>query len=158
MSEKIYPSINILTISDTRDLTTDLSGQTIEKMVKSDHLVVKNRVIVKDELNEIRSAYEKLADSDILITNGGTGIAKRDVTWEAMEMFAITEIPGFGEFFRQLSYQEIGTHAMASRAFAFFDQKNQLIFCLPGSTNACELAVSKLILPEIYHLIKERKK
>ena len=147
--------ISILTISDTRNLENDLSGKKIEELAQEHEILT--RKIVKDERTDIQQAYEKL-DTEIIITNGGTGLAKRDVTFEALQPFVSREIPGFGEIFRKLSYEEIGSHAIASRAFAFFNHKDQLTFVLPGSTKACELAMKKLILAELEHLIHERRK
>ena len=158
MSEKLELSVGILTISDTRTLDTDLSGQKIESLLHEAGLHIFSRLVKIDDKMEIRQGFELLGDADVVITNGGTGIAKRDVTFEALEPFMYQEIPGFGEFFRKLSFDQIGTHAMASRATAFFTDDDQLAFVLPGSTAACQLAVSQLILPEIYHLIKERRK
>lgn len=148
-------SIKILTISDTRDLESDKSGQLIASLLGNAYQL--SRELVKDEILEISHAIEK-EDFDILICNGGTGIAKRDLTFEAVQPFIAQEIPGFGEIFRWLSYQDIGSHAIASRALAFFTKSDKLIFALPGSTKACQLAMEKLILPELDHLIKERRK
>lgn len=158
MSEKLNLTIGILTISDTRNLLTDLSGQKIAEIAEIADLNIFDRLVKKDEPAEIRAGFDALLGADVIITNGGTGIAKRDVTFEALQPLIAQEIFGFGELFRLLSFQEIGTHAIASRALAFFTATDKLVFVLPGSPNACELAMNKLILPEIYHLIKERRK
>jgi molybdenum cofactor synthesis domain-containing protein len=147
--------IGILTISDTRDVASDSSGQVIADFLSAHELT---RKIVRDELTDIQAMLAELTACDVIITTGGTGIARRDVTFEALAPLIATEIPGFGELFRQLSFAEIGTHALASRALAFFDADNRLIFALPGSTNAVTLAMKQLILPEMAHLIKERRK
>lgn len=158
MKENLTLSIGILTISDTRNLLTDLSGQTIEQIITDHQLIVTDRMVVSDDVEAIHSGLEQLWDADVLITTGGTGLAKRDVTFEAVQPLIAQEIPGFGEFFRLLSFKEIGTHAMASRSLAFFTEDDKLVFVLPGSTHAVTLAMKQLILPEIYHLIKERRK
>ena len=158
MSEKLILSIGILTVSDTRDLLTDLSGQKIAELAINNGLQVIDRIVVHDDVAKIQTGFELLRTADVLISNGGTGLAKRDVTLEAIQPLIAQEIPGFGEFFRALSFEEIGTHALASRATAFFTTDDKLVFVLPGSTHAAQLAMEKLILPEIYHLIKERRK
>lgn len=150
---------NILTISDTRDLDNDLSGQLIAEKLIEKGFTAGRRLIVKDDIAAIQQACRELAPAcDALILNGGTGIAKRDVTFEAVLPLLDQEIPGFGELFRYLSFKEIGSHAMASRALAGFDKEDTLLFCLPGSQKACRLGMEALILPELVHLLKERRK
>ena len=158
MSEKISLQIGILTVSDTRNLDNDFSGLKIQELAQEKELQVVNRLVVKDDIQQIRTGFETLAGLDVVICNGGTGIAKRDVTFESLQPLMQQELPGFGELFRALSFQEIGSHALASRATCFFTAQDQLVFVLPGSTSACELAMQRLILPEIYHLIKEKRK
>lgn len=158
MTDKIDLKLGILTISDTREMEDDQSGQTIATLACEHGLKVAQRLIRKDDIAQIQDGLSELAQMDVIITNGGTGIAKRDVTFEAVQPLIHQEIPGFGELFRYLSYQAIGSHAMASRACAFFSNSDQLVFVLPGATQACQLAMQQLILPEIYHLIKERRK
>lgn len=152
--------IGLLTISDTRNERDDFSGQTIMQTVKEAGFVMVHYHLVKDEIPLIQQAYLKLVNTDceVILTNGGTGISKRDVTPEALQPFIKKELPGFGELFRWLSFQEIGSHAMASRACAGFNEQEQLLFLLPGSVKACQLAMKQLILPEIPHLLKERRK
>ncbi|MDR0199572.1 MAG: MogA/MoaB family molybdenum cofactor biosynthesis protein [Streptococcaceae bacterium] len=150
--------IGILTVSDTRILETDESGDVIARGLSGLTSEEISRKLVRDDVGEIRVGLDALKSVEIVIVNGGTGIAKRDVTFEAVQSLIVTEIPGFGELFRALSFQEIGTHAIASRALAFFDSRNRLIFCLPGSPKACQLAIDKIIRPEIDHLLKERAK
>lgn len=152
----------ILTISDTRDLTTDASGNflqaTLEANTDFDEFP---RRVVKDDILEIQHAFTELAllpEVTLILTNGGTGIARRDVTFEALTPLLSDTIPGFGELFRQLSYEDIGTHAMASRAEAGFTVRQQLCFILPGSKKANALAMNQIILPELKHLFKERTK
>ncbi|MDQ0220059.1 MogA/MoaB family molybdenum cofactor biosynthesis protein [Peribacillus cavernae] len=151
----------VITISDTRDKDTDKSGkQMIELLQANGHGVIEYE-IVKDEREEIRKAIVKGTESigiDVILTNGGTGIAKRDVTIETVKELIDKEIPGFGELFRMLSYQEdIGSAAILSRAVAGVVQ-NKAIFSTPGSTGAVRLAMIKLILPELGHVVKELNK
>jgi molybdenum cofactor biosynthesis protein B len=113
--------------------------------------------ILKDEPAQIQAHLEALgerSDVDALIFNGGTGIASRDTTYEALESLLEKTLPGFGEVFRFLSYQEIGSRAIASRAVAGV-YKMKLVFSIPGSTGAVKLAVQKLILPELIHLVTQ---
>ncbi|WP_088808669.1 MULTISPECIES: molybdenum cofactor biosynthesis protein B [Listeria] len=153
-------TVAILTISDTRTFETDSSGAYIEEsLAASPHRVLK-RVIVPDDAVQIKQAMEALKQEDIhcIISTGGTGLAKRDVTFETLVSEIIQEIPGFGELFRQISFAEIGTRAMATRAFSGFLDNDILFFALPGSKNACETGMKHLILPEMGHLLAERHK
>ena len=113
--------------------------------------------ILKDELKEIRQAIARLQTQsviDVILLNGGTGISPRDTTYDAIEPLLDKTLPGFGELFRMLSYSDIGSRAMASRAIAG-TLGHQLLFSIPGSSNAVILAMEKLILPEISHLVKQ---
>ncbi|MBC1520649.1 MogA/MoaB family molybdenum cofactor biosynthesis protein [Listeria aquatica] len=150
----------ILTISDTRTLETDASGMMIKELLEASGHPVLERVLVPDDADEIRLALKRLEEKQIscLISTGGTGISKRDVTFEALFQQIEQEIPGFGELFRMISYQEIGSKAMASRAFAGFTKRDSLFFALPGSKNAVQTGMQNLILPELPHLIAERRK
>lgn len=150
----------ILTVSDTRNLDNDKSGQTIATALTTAEITVTQRLVVPDDIVAIQSAFLQLelTEPDLIITNGGTGIAQRDVTFDALEPLLPVTIPGFGEHFRQISFTEIGTRALASRALAGFNVRNQLCFVLPGSTNACQTALQQLILPEWQHLLFERRK
>jgi molybdopterin adenylyltransferase len=119
------------------------------------------RHLIKDDAGALRSLLTKLAadpEIDLLLTTGGTGISTRDNTVPVVTQFITTPIPGFGELFRMLSYEQIGSGAMLSRALAGVidnHSRRQLIFALPGSKHAVELAMTKLILPEIRHLVWE---
>lgn len=150
----------ILTVSDTRNLDNDKSGQTIATALGTAEITVTQRLVVPDDIVAIQSAFLQLelTEPDLIITNGGTGIAQRDVTFDALEPLLPVTIPGFGEHFRQISFTEIGTRALASRALAGFNVRDQLCFVLPGSTNACQTALQQLILPEWQHLLFERRK
>jgi molybdopterin adenylyltransferase len=151
----------IITVSDTRDKDTDKSGKLmIELLTEAGHEII-DYVIVKDEANPIRDAVIKGCKDDsidVVLTNGGTGIALRDVTIETVQELFTKEITGFGELFRLLSYQEdIGSSAILSRAIAGV-YLNKAIFSTPGSTGAVRLAMKKLILPEIGHVVRELQK
>lgn len=150
----------ILTVSDTRDLNTDKSGKLIAEQLQHHGVTVMARHVVIDDIVDIQQqflTFEQLGP-DLIITNGGTGIAQSDVTITALTPLLPTMIPGFGEAFRELSFAEIGTRTLASKAEAGFNNRNQLCYCLPGSTNACQTALDRLILPEFEHLLFERHK
>src|SRR5690606_14410586 len=95
------------------------------------------------------------AGAEVVLVTGGTGISRRDTTVEAIEALLAKPLPGFGELFRLLSFQEIGSAAMLSRATAGLDGEGVLLFALPGSTGACRTALERLILPELGHLVRE---
>lgn len=147
----------VVTVSDSRTKDTDESGHIIIEKLNSDgHLVVDYR-IVRDDISEIKGAIIANLENvevKVIICNGGTGIAKRDVTVEAVSAFMEKSIEGFGEFFRHLSYEEIGIAALMSRAVggvAF----GKIILCLPGSSGAVRLAMDKIVLPQIGHMVWE---
>lgn len=145
----------VLTVSDTRDETTDTSGKLIREMlVEAGHKVLYYE-IVRDEAPRIGDAIAHAAVTPgvrALLISGGTGIAPRDVTHEVIASKLEKKIDGFGELFRQLSYEEIGPAAMLSRAVAG-TYKGTIIFSIPGSRGAVRLALEKLILPELGHAV-----
>lgn len=148
-------SCAVITVSDTRSPDTDRSGQLIQLLLLKAGHSIGAYTIVKDEPSEIipqMQAFCQRSNLDVLIFNGGTGIAPRDTTYDAIASLLEKTLPGFGELFRFLSYQEIGSRAMASRAVAGVCQ-GKLVFSLPGSTKAVKLAVEQLILPELVHLV-----
>lgn len=147
-------SLAIVTVSDTRDLFHDASGGLIADLAQKAGHRVARRTLVRDEPHEIRAALrEALTEGvDAVVFTGGTGIARRDVTIEALAPRFVKRLDGFGELFRALSHQAIGSAAMASRADAGVVD-GRLVFLLPGSPDACELAMEKLILPELPHLV-----
>jgi molybdopterin adenylyltransferase len=150
----------VITLSDTRTAATDTSGKKIAELLTADSHPVVEQLLLKDEPALLQSALSKLLqreDIDAILTNGGTGISRRDQTIRIIEKTIETPLPGFGELFRQLSYQQIGSGAMLSRAVAGI-AKGKFIFAMPGSTAAVELAMTKLILPEIRHLLHELRK
>lgn len=153
-------SCAVLTVSDSRGPETDRGGDLlVERLQTADHRVVM-REWVKDEPLEIgRVLGEWLARPEIqvILTTGGTGISRRDTTVEIVERFLDKRLDGFGEIFRALSFEEIGSAAMLSRAVAGLT-RGVFVFALPGSTAAVELALDRLILPELPHLLWERQR
>ncbi|WP_066311250.1 molybdenum cofactor biosynthesis protein B [Bacillus sp. FJAT-29814] len=151
----------VITVSDTRDKETDKSGRLMMDLLEEAGHRIVEYVIVKDEAEPIKTEILRgcgREDIDVILTNGGTGIAKRDVTIETVQALLEKEIVGFGELFRMLSYQEdIGSAAILSRAIAGV-VKNKAVFSTPGSSGAVRLAMNRLILPEIGHVVKEIKK
>ena len=147
----------VLTVSDTRNEKTDESGKIAKELIsKKGHQVLAYKIIRNDKSLIQTTAKEILQNPEInvIVTIGGTGIGKRDLTVEAVSKLLDKKIEGFGELFRSLSYREIGEAAMISRATAG-TINGKLVFCLPGSKNAVGLALNKLILPGLGHVIKE---
>ena len=148
----------IITVSDTRSANDDRGGPLIRELLEAQGHQVSGALLVRDEKREIeeavRAALEGVIGSEAIILTGGTGIGERDVTPEAVEPLLTKHLPGFGEVFRVLSYQEIGAATMLSRAFAGIIGRT-LIFALPGSPNAVRLAMEKLVAPELGHLVRE---
>lgn len=147
----------IITVSDTRDETTDTSGQTIKNFLDDDkHQTIGYR-IVKDEPTEVESLLNEVLarnDVDAVIVNGGTGIAPRDGTYEVVSRFLEKKLDGFGEIFRYLSYLDIGSAAIMSRAAAG-SARGKILISLPGSRAAVMLAMEKLVLREIRHMVSQ---
>ncbi|HYT00211.1 MAG TPA: molybdenum cofactor biosynthesis protein B [Thermoplasmata archaeon] len=143
----------VVTISDSRTPETDESGKLIrDLLLRAGHSVLFH-VVVKDDAKAILDAIEQASwTCDAIVTNGGTGLARRDVTIPALLPAFEKTLPGFGELFRSLSYASIGSAAMLSGAIAG-TYHGRLVFCLPGSPDACRLAVEKLILPELGHAV-----
>ena len=150
----------VITVSDTRTVENDRSGALMrERLAGGGHEVIFS-TIVKDEPEQIRALLDAwTADGacDAILFNGGTGIAARDTTFDAISGRLEKELPGFGELFRMLSYSEIGAAAMLSRATAGVIG-TCLVFSTPGSSNAVALAMEKLIVPELQHLVYELRK
>ena len=149
----------VITVSDTRWPETDTSGKLIKQLLQNAGHAIGEYAILKDEPTQIRELLATLGqrpDLDALIFNGGTGIAPRDTTYDALENELSKTLPGFGELFRFLSYQEIGSRAIASRAVAGVYQ-SKLVFSVPGSSNAVKLAIESLIIPELVHLVNQIK-
>jgi molybdopterin adenylyltransferase len=145
----------VITVSDTRTPETDRSGQLIQQLLSGAGHTIGFYALVKDEPDQIRFQLRTLSDRPdlhALIFNGGTGIAPRDTTYDAIAALLEKTLPGFGEIFRWLSYEEIGSRAISSRAIAGV-YRDKLVFSVPGSSNAVRLAMEKLILPEVVHLV-----
>jgi len=150
----------IVTVSDTRTEATDRSGRAIIDLLTTGGHVVVGRTIVKDEPELVRDTVERqLANPDVqvIITTGGTGITSRDSTYEAVSAILQKRLDGFGELFRMLSYQEIGSAAMMSRACAGL-AAGRIVVSLPGSEAAVRLAVERLLIPELGHLVQQASK
>jgi molybdenum cofactor biosynthesis protein B len=152
--------VAIITVSDTRTERDDHSGKAISEILAvAGHTVVR-KDIVKDDQEQIRAALRGLiedANVQAVIMNGGTGVSLRDVTLESVHDFGEKQLPGFGELFRMLSYEDIGSAAIMSRAAAFVTE-GKVVFCLPGSEKAVRLATTKLIAPELGHLVWEARR
>ncbi len=148
----------VLTISDTRTEATDTSGAAIADALTAAGHVIAGRRLLRDDPEPVAEAVRSATvTADVIITTGGTGITARDSTYEAISRLLDKRLDGFGELFRMLSYQEIGAAAMLSRACAGTIRRTA-VFSLPGSEKAVRLAMSKLILPEIGHIVREMKR
>ncbi len=157
----------VLTISDTRTTKTDKGGRTIrELLAEAGHRVI-DHTIVRDEPAAIRASLTDWVSNpeiQVILTTGGTGIAKRDTTIEVVESILTSRLDGFGELFRMLSWDEVQSSAMLSRATGGLvtgsvgedSSSDTFVFSMPGSTNAVRLGMTKLIIPELAHLIWER--
>ncbi|OGL64132.1 MAG: molybdenum cofactor biosynthesis protein [Candidatus Tectomicrobia bacterium RIFCSPLOWO2_02_FULL_70_19] len=147
----------VITVSDTRTEATDTSGRLIQNLLADGGHRVAFYRIVKDEPDQIRAAIEAACAErgvQVVITNGGTGITARDTTYDVVASMIEKEMPGFGELFRFVSYQDIGTAAILTRATAG-TCRGAIILTLPGSGNACRTGMEKIILPEISHMVRE---
>ncbi len=147
----------VLTVSDTKNPETDTSGTVIRELLTAAGHRVAGSAIVRDEPAEVaRLVRDACARDDVqtVILTGGTGITSRDSTYEAVEALLDKRLPGFGELFRMLSFQEIGAAAMLSRAQMGIHAR-RIVVSLPGSPNACRLALDKLLIPELGHLLRE---
>ncbi|HWE95641.1 MAG TPA: MogA/MoaB family molybdenum cofactor biosynthesis protein [Tepidisphaeraceae bacterium] len=150
----------VITLSDTRTEATDTSGRRIRELLGAAGHQVSAYHIIPDDVDRLGALLaECLArpDLDALLTNGGTGISRRDRTIEVVERHLDQPLPGFGELFRMLSWEQIASGAMLSRAVGGI-AKGKIIFAMPGSTKAVELAMTKLIVPELRHLLHELRK
>ena len=158
--KKLSPAVAncyILTVSDTRTEATDDSGRAIFDLLFAGGHQVTGRKIVRDEPDQVRAAIEEqLANplTQVVITTGGTGITSRDTTFEVIDALLDKRLDGFGELFRMISYQDIGSAAIMSRACAGL-ARGKVIISLPGSEAAVRLAMTRLILPELGHLVRE---
>jgi len=147
----------VLTVSDTRTADTDTSGRAIAALLEAAGHDVAGRAIVKDDPELVRGTIEQQlakADVQVIITTGGTGITSRDSTYEAIDALLQKRLDGFGELFRMLSYEQIGSAAMMSRATAGL-ASGRIIVSLPGSEAAVRLAMERLLIPELGHLVQQ---
>ncbi|MGE0463611.1 MAG: molybdenum cofactor biosynthesis protein B [Vicinamibacterales bacterium] len=150
----------VVTVSDTRTEETDTGGKAIvDLLTAAGHTVIARR-IVRDEPEEVAALVKLQAAMehvDVIVTTGGTGITRRDSTFEAIDGLLEKKLPGFGELFRMLSFQEIGPAAMLSRACAG-TCRGKVVVALPGSENAVRLAMTRLLVPELGHLVAETRR
>lgn len=150
----------VITVSDTRTEETDKSGQLIKELLADAGHATRAYHIIKDEPGQIRPLLQSLlgrGDVEAVIINGGTGVARRDVTFDVVSALVEKPLPGFGELFRALSWEEIGSAAMLSRAMAGAIG-DKVVFSMPGSSGAVRLAMEKLVLPEMPHIVYELRK
>jgi molybdenum cofactor biosynthesis protein B len=150
----------VITVSDTRTTDNDVSGDTIVDLLESAGHIVSGRTIVKDDPEAVRGTITRqIANPDVqvIITTGGTGITSRDSTFEAIAGLLQKRLDGFGELFRMLSYEQIGPAAMMSRASAGL-VAGRIVVSLPGSEAAVRLALEKLVVPELGHLVQQASK
>ena len=150
----------VVTVSDTRTLASDRGGQLLVESLETAGHTITRREIVPDDPNRIRSLVEELADGtalDAILITGGTGIAARDQTFETVSAMLTKTLPGYGELFRMLSYEDIGPAAMLSRTIGGVIGQVVLL-TMPGSPAAVQLALEKLILPELAHVVYEARK
>ncbi len=152
--------VAVLTVSDTRSIDTDASGSLIvEQMTAKGHVIV-DRQIVPDEPDSMRlllTSWRDRGDLDAILMTGGTGITRRDQTFETVSALLTKPMPGFGELFRMLSYAEIGPATILSRAVGGL-MGGVIVLVMPGSLNAVRLAMEKIILVELPHLVREARK
>jgi molybdenum cofactor biosynthesis protein B len=150
----------VITLSDTRTEASDGSGRRIRELLIEQGHELARYTIIPDDPSKLSELLDKLLGSeavDLILTNGGTGISPRDNTIAVVESRLTLPLPGFGELFRMLSWEQIGSGAFLSRAIGGV-ARDKLLFAMPGSTKACELAMSKLILPELKHLISQMRR
>ena len=150
----------VLTVSDTRTPDTDTGGAAIRELLESAGHQVSGHDIVRDEPDDVATRVaERLGDerTQVIITTGGTGITSRDGTYEAVQGLLEKHLDGFGELFRMLSFQDIGSAAMMSRATAG-TANGKAVFVLPGSPSAVRLAMTRLILPELGHVVQQLRR
>ncbi|MCG1003828.1 MULTISPECIES: molybdenum cofactor biosynthesis protein B [Halobacterium] len=147
--------VAILTVSSSRSLDDDPAGDAIAAAFEADGHEVVTRELVRDSYDRVQGGIDNLADRgdvDVVVTTGGTGVTPDDITVEAAEPLFEKELPGFGELFRRLSYEEIGEKVVATRATAGVAD-GVPVFCLPGSENAAKLGSEEVVVPEIGHLV-----
>ena len=152
----VHVSAFVVTCSDSRDAARDESGKVLREVLEAEGHTVSGYKLIPDEPDAIRATVAEARETGarVLLFTGGTGIGRRDSTVETLQALFEKPLPGFGELFRMLSYQEIGSPAMMSRATAGTYQ-GMILFALPGSPQAVRLGMHKLILPELGHAVRE---
>ena len=150
--------VGLVTVSDTRTTETDENGSWLRERVEASGNRVSGYQLVRDEPDEVRAAVDELvAEARVVLVNGGTGVSGRDTTYDTLAALLEKTLPGFGELFRMLSFAEIGAAAMLSRAVAGTIGRTA-VFALPGSENAVRLAMTRLIIPELGHVVRELRR
>jgi molybdenum cofactor biosynthesis protein B len=148
----------VLTISDTRTAENDPSGDAIAELLMIAGHEISGRTLVPDDPAQVRTAIVLATlHADAIVTTGGTGVTARDSTYEAVGALLEKQLDGFGELFRMLSYEQVGASAMLTRACAGTIGRT-VVFSLPGSTKAVQLALEKLIVPELPHIVRELRR
>jgi molybdenum cofactor biosynthesis protein B len=148
-------TVGVVTVSDTRTPEDDTNGQWLHERIAAADAVVAGYRVVRDEPDEVRAALDELVeDARVVIVNGGTGISRRDTTYDTLVQMLDKQLPGFGELFRMLSWEQVGAAAMLSRATAG-TYRGSVVVSVPGSPKAVALAWEKLIEPELAHLAWE---
>ena len=159
-AQSIKAHCAIVTLSDTRKIHNDAGGNRIAELLAGEGHTVKEHRLIPDDAEGFRRVLEELLgleEIDAVVTTGGTGVSRRDQAIGVVASLIESPLPGFGELFRMLSWEQIGSGAMLSRAVAGI-AKGKALFALPGSTAAVELAMTKLILPELRHILFEIRK
>ena len=148
-------TVAVVTVSDSRTAEDDTNGAWLQERIAGAGAVVGGYRVVRDEPDEVRAAVDELvADARVVIVNGGTGVSRRDTTYDALSALLEKQLPGFGELFRMLSWEQVGSAAMLSRATAG-TYRGSVVLSVPGSPKAVQLAWEKLIEPELAHLAWE---
>ena len=152
-----YARVYVITCSDTRTAVTDDGGRILKSRLADQGHAIAGSAIVPDDPARIAQELQRAreASAQVVLITGGTGITSRDSTFEAVSAAIARPLPGFGELFRMLSFQEIGSAAMLSRALAGVTREGLIVFAMPGSPAAVRLACDRLILPELGHLLEE---
>lgn len=149
----------LLVVTDTKTLETDTSGpRAFEILQKFGHEVVSHQIVPNKRRKIVEAVEKALKDADVAITIGGTGVSRKDGTVEAVRPLFALELPGFGELFRAMSAEEIGTAAILSRAALGATKKGKVVVCLPGSEAAVRLAVEDILVNELRHILRELRK
>ncbi len=144
----------VITASDTRGSKEDISGDMIVKKLEAAGHLVKGRSWTKDEPEEICKTLDEVVNARAIFLTGGTGLTKRDITWQVVEAYCDEPLPAFAVLFTQLSYNQVGSAAVLSRATAGIKRnRSQFIVALPGSSKACALAVDDILIPELAHIV-----